>query len=96
MSLMSIIFGRVHWAITKKKTNPINRRQIQRPPHDQCTCMRAMPFIYRGHHNNDLLRDASLIEVMKFIGTIGNVQIRLFIDSVVQINSTFSCIRSPV
>jgi hypothetical protein len=26
-----------------------DRRQIQRPPHDQCTCMRAMPFIYRGH-----------------------------------------------
>ena len=25
------------------------RRQIQRPPHDQCTCMRAMPFIYRGN-----------------------------------------------
>ena len=22
---------------------------IQPPPHDQCTCMRAMPFIYRGH-----------------------------------------------
>ena len=24
---------------------------IQRPPHDQCTCMRAMPSIYRvrGH-----------------------------------------------
>jgi hypothetical protein len=46
MSLMSIIFGRVHWAITKKKTNPINRRQIQRPPHNQCTCMRAMPFFH--------------------------------------------------
>ena len=22
---------------------------IQPPPHDQCTCMRAMPSIYRGH-----------------------------------------------
>ena len=22
---------------------------IQRPPHEQCTCMRAMPSIYRGH-----------------------------------------------
>ena len=27
----------------------IAARQIQHPLHDQCTCMRAMPFIYIGH-----------------------------------------------